>query len=392
MPIIFRYLTKETLSALLAITTILLAIFLCNQLVRYLGYAADGRLSTEAVLQLVAVSLPYLLGLLLPLSLYLSILFTYGRLYADNEITVLSACGVSQVQLIRYILPLALIISACSAVLTLWVIPQIANYRNQLLETPDSAARLQTIFPGRFQEINGGKQVVYVENLSHNRQRMRGVFMAEQSKKNYDASYNDGPLDPQNIQTRVHWDILSATSGYQRVDKKSNELFIITNDGYRYIGTPGQNDYQILQYKVYGVKIQSRLAGITADDDALPTYVLIATYNLHKRYAAELQWRISLPLMAIVLVFLAVPLSRLRRGQGRYAKMLPGILICILYANMLFIGRNWITDGTVSTALGLWWVHAAALLLAGILLLSQSRYGRQWEATLFSRLYRKKRA
>ncbi len=321
----------------------------------------DGRLSTQAVFQLVAVATPSLLGILLPLSLYLSILFAYGRLYADNETTVLAACGVSQLKLLRYTLPVALFTMTLCALLTFWIIPQIASYRNQLLEKPDAAARLQTIFPGRFQALNEGKQVVYVEHLSRDKRKMQGVFMAEQSDKIYDA-----------MAPRTHWDVLSAASGHQRINKQTNELFIITNDGYRYIGTPGQNDYQVLQYKKYGVKLQSRIKGITADDDAMPTHLLIAAYYLKKSYAAELQWRISQPLMALVLICIAVPLSRLRRGQGRYAKMLPAILLYIIYANMLFVGRSWIKNGTVSVDVGLWWIHAAALLL-GIWLLRRTR-------------------
>ncbi|MFU8798184.1 MAG: LptF/LptG family permease, partial [Gammaproteobacteria bacterium] len=198
---------------------------------------------------------------------------------------------------------------------------------------------------------NGGKQVIYVEQLSQNRKKMKGVFMAERSPKS------------------LSWEVLSAKSGEQDVNKESNELFIITHNGYRYIGTPGQNDYQILQYQRYGIKLQSRLSGITTDSDALPTHLLLASYKLPK-YAAELQWRISLPLMTLILILLAVPLSQLTRGQGRYAKMFPAILIYILYANLLFIGRNWVEQGSISILVGVWWVHLLALGLACTLLFS----------------------
>src|SRR6185312_11366482 len=100
--IIFQYLAKEVLLTLLALTSILLLIFMSNQLVIYLNRAASGIIPGMLVMKLMILELPQLLGLLLPLGFYFALLLAYGRLYAEYEMTVLKACGFSHGQLLKY--------------------------------------------------------------------------------------------------------------------------------------------------------------------------------------------------------------------------------------------------------------------------------------------------
>lgn len=351
--IIFRYLSKEIVTALFAISAILLVILLSNQMARYLGYAADGRLPAQAVFQLLSLEIPQLLALLLPLGLYLSILFTYGRMYTENEMTILTTSGLSPGSLMRLILPVTLGVVLLSALLTLWFIPHLMLYRNQLLEQTGTVAKLQSLLPGRFQELDEGRRVIYIEQLSKDRKEMKGLFMAEQKDSN--------------------WIVLSAAEGHQRMNQKMNSLSIVTTKGFRYAGIPGQNDYQVIQYGQYSVRLQNQPIEMSADEDTFSTASLLAAYHLNKKYAATFQWRISLPLMGLVLMLIAVPLSKISRGQGRYAKMLPAVLIYILYANMLFVGRAWMNKGTLSPDLGLWWIHGCMLILALGLFLGYNR-------------------
>jgi len=80
---------------------------------------------------------------------------------------------------------------------------------------------------------------------------------------------------------------------------------------------------------------------------------------------AELHWRIGIPLTTVVLAIFAVPLSRSQPRQGRYGRLAIGLLVFIIYFNLLSAGKAWLEQGTVSASLGLWWVHA--LMLSGAL-------------------------
>lgn len=87
--ILSRYLTKEIFKSQIAILFILLVIFFCQQLVRVLSSAVSGRVPTDLVLSLLGLGMPTMAQLMLPLSLFIALLLTLGRFYAESEITVM---------------------------------------------------------------------------------------------------------------------------------------------------------------------------------------------------------------------------------------------------------------------------------------------------------------
>ena len=78
----------------------------------------------------------------------------------------------------------------------------------------------------------------------------------------------------------------------------------------------------------------------------------------------ELESRLAAPLSVLVLALLAVPLSHIQPGQGRYGKLVLGILAYLAYANLVSLGATWIGKGKMPMMLGLWWVHGLVLLVA----------------------------
>lgn len=348
--IISRYLIKEVLTALLAVTFVLLLIFISQTLVRYLSYAASGKIAANILLQIVGFEIPNLLALLLPLGLFLGVMLVFGRLYADNELRVMHACGLSIKQLILMTSTLAIAVTLVVGYLMLWVNPTIAADKQKVLTSGSADNLLDTLMPGRFQVSSDGKRVAYVEKISRNRKEADNIFIAEQEKNAVDM-------------TGTPWIVLSAKNGYQMIDPDSKEPFVIATEGYRYAGTPGQNDYRIIQFQKYALR---------TPDTTLNTQRLIqqaiSTSNLIRNYhnvdnASELQWRISIPFSAFLLLLLAIPLSHVKPRQGRYAMLLPAILIYVVYMNLLFAGRNLIEQKMVSIWIGLWWVHLLAFIL-----------------------------
>lgn len=101
---------------------------------------------------------------------------------------------------------------------------------------------------------------------------------------------------------------------------------------------------------------------------------LIETDGLREK--AELQWRISIPLAALILAMLAVPLSYASPREGRFAKIALAIVIYIPYANLLVLCRKWISSGSLPSWIGLWPVHLCMLGLLVFLL--ARRLGWRW--------------
>ena len=91
-------------------------------------------------------------------------------------------------------------------------------------------------------------------------------------------------------------------------------------------------------------------------------------------HIAEFQWRLSVPISTIILAILAVPLSRSQPRAGRYGRLAIGLLVFIIYLNMMSAAKAWVEQSEISPALGIWWVHGVVLLFALALLAVQNGY------------------
>lgn len=358
--VIKRYILREVSAALLVVTGVLLLLFLSNQFIRYLSKAASGGLPLGDIFELMGLMVPQLLGLLLPLGLFFAILLALGRLYADHEMTVLSACGYSTGQLVGTIVTFGVMLAVFVGTLTLFVSPRIAQLQQQLLHRQGTAFLLHLISPGHFQRLGRNGQVVYVQDLVKKGEDLRGIFAAKPIQK----------TKPQ------RWEIIKAAEGQVQTQEAFNAEYFVARQGARYAGAPGQADFRVTAFDRYGVQLTSAGPLQSTDTRAMPTAKLWQQRHQPK-FAAELQWRLSIPIMVILFAFLAVPLGVIKPRQGKYAKLLPATLIAIFYANMVIIARNWISQGDLSPTLGVWWLHGFVLLIALGLLTSQ-RYSKRF--------------
>jgi lipopolysaccharide export system permease protein len=361
--IIQRYLTKEVASTLMAVIIVLMLAFISQQVVRYLNYVAIGKIATSVLLELVSFEIPYLLALLLPLALYLGILLAYGRMYADQEMAILNMSGFNQWRVLRLTAVMALVVAGIVLFLMLWVNPLISLKRQAVMSSDEATLHMiETLMPGRFQVSPDGNHVMYVESLSRDHKRAQNVFMAQQKAVTEPTQQSQ-------------WMLIFAEQGYQTRINPIPDPFFVTVDGYRYEGTPGQNDYKIIKYKTYGIRIPQADARILHPaDEALSMSALWEDYSNPKR-AAELQWRVSVAISALVLALFAAPLSAVRPRKSRFFILLPAIIVYIGYFNLLVVARHWVEQGTLSAAIGMWWVHALMLMMVIALLTVRSR---QW--------------
>jgi len=245
---------------------------------------------------------------------------------------------------------LAALITVVVGILMLWVNPTIAADKQKILTSGSADNFLDTLMPGRFQVSSDGRRVAYVEKISRNRKEADNIFIAEQQKNGVDL-------------TGTPWVVLSAKNGYQALDPETKAPFVIATVGYRYAGTPGQNDYRIIQFQKYAIRApDTNLNTQRLIQQAIPTKILIQHYR-NVANASELQWRLAIPFSAFLLALLAIPLSQVKPRQGRYAALLSAILIYVVYMNLLFAGRNLIEQKIISLWVGLWWVHCIAFIL-----------------------------
>ncbi len=363
--IVFRYLSREVLVTLSAVSAVLLVIIMSGRFIKYLAQAASGMLDPSSLFLIMGFRLPGFLQVILPLGLFLGILLAYGRLYLESEMTVLSATGMSQQRLLGMTLVPATLVALVVAWLSFSLAPQGATQFSLLINKQDALTEFDTLVPGRFQSLRDGTRVTYTEELSEDRTRLAGVFISEK-RISQDKSKDRGIS------------VLVAEKGRQEIRPDGNRYLILEN-GYRYDGNPGQADYRAIKYETYGVLLpKPDVSDEVTDRDAIPTLDLIGKDDNRSR--AELQWRVSLPILVFIVTLMAVPLSRVNPRQGRFLKLLPAILLYMGYLTILISVRGAMEKGKAFGALGVWWVHAL-FLLVGLGLL----YWEPWRLKLASR-------
>jgi lipopolysaccharide export system permease protein len=216
---------------------------------------------------------------------------------------------------------------------------------------------IKTVTPGRFRSLAGGKDVFYVESMEHEQASAKGVFLARLTEKN-------------NVE---QWNILWANDATVTTDKASNEDYLVFKHGKYYLGTPGRADYQIASFDALKARLPHPVFTFKQGDlRTMSTRDLWPLNNPNRLKAAELQWRLSLPLMVLALTLVGVPLSRVNPRAGKYASLLPAIVLFFLYANFMFVVRDWLVAGKIPTWLGLWWLHATVAFI-GVFLLWRNR-------------------
>jgi lipopolysaccharide export system permease protein len=350
MRIIARYITKEILLAFFAVTGILLFIVLTNRFAVYLAKAATGELPISFVCYIVGLFIPELLSYLIPLGLLIGILFSFGRLYAESEMTVLLACGVSKKYLIKLTLFVALIIAMLTAILTLWVVPKAALARQAILVKAETFALSQSLASQQFQTFGDGKLIFYLEDASGKPEKLSGAFIAER------------PLPVANRESG--WTLITAHQGAIKQDEETGNMYLVLRDGHRYQGLPGAANYSVTDFKEYGRSIVIETSAEAIKGDSLrdkDTRALLDSTEAED--ATELQWRLSLPLSVLILALIAVPLAEVKPRQGRFGRFLPALMIYIIYYNAFTICRRWVAAGVLPSFIGVWWVHAVAFLI-----------------------------
>lgn len=354
--LIFRYLAKEVLTNLVGMTVILLLIFMSNQFIHYLSRAANGQIPGMLLMKLMMLELPTLMALLLPLGFYVALLVAYGRLYAENEMVVLQACGYGPRQLLQHSFIMATGLAILVLIIMIWASPMIAIEREKLLRTSGIQTLIQTIVPGRFRSVSGGRQVFYVASMNRDHTMANDVFLARLIQK-------DG--HPQ-------WDVVWAETASAETEQSTHEDYVILRNGKEYQGLPGRADYQIAEFEQYKARLPHPTMEKKPD---LRTYSMASLWPLNNPdlpKAAEIQWRLSVPLMVLTLTLVGVPLSRVNPRGGKYAKLLPAIVLYIVYANFIFVARDWMVAGKTPPWLGIWWLHLTVVLL-GVFLIYRNR-------------------
>lgn len=354
--ILLRYLTREILTSMFAVSFALLLIVISSRLVKFLAMAASGNVAGDVLVWMVVYRLPSFLELILPLGMFIGILLAYGRLYVESEMAVMSACGVSNRKLAFYTLFSALIVSLLVGFLSLYLTPSSLQKARDITNDKRNSEGVNTLVPGKFKLYGDGGRVSYTRDISEDHSLMTDVFIATR-------------IPEKNREGQVQ--LVVANRGGVRVDRDNDVRYLELKQGAQYKITPGKHDLELTRFGTMGQFLDERDASLSehADIDGTTTAVLMTREDNEAK--AALQWRMSLPVMVLVMSIIALAMSRTNHRKGRYTKMLPAILIYLLYLILMSAMRSAIETGKLPVDIGLWPLHVAFFLLALLLFNSE---------------------
>ena len=351
---LFRYLAKEVLVSTIGVTLILLLVIVSGRFSSYLGRITEGKMTFEFLFVILGYHIPSFIQMILPLAFFLSILLAFGRLYIENEMSVLFSSGISKVKVAIYTLGIAGIISLTSATLNFWLAPLSEHKAEEASQEQNQLSAFDLLLPGRFE--GRGQKTSYIDSFTPEEGWMNQIFLSDVINK-------QGKQVP--IQT------FAAYAEQIRIPSENNQNYLVFKNGTRYEGNPGTANYRITAFDTYAVRMETENKKMVDEPHTKTTIDLIESSKLADK--VELQWRISLVIMIPILAIIGLSLSQVNPRQGRFFKMLPAIILMIFYIALLIWGRTGLDKGKFPIQLGLWWIHGIFTIIATILFMQYNQ-------------------
>lgn len=336
MKIFKKSLSHELISTAGGVFIILIGIIIAQRAGNLIRLAAKGILPNDAINTLLGFSLIRYMPMILSLSLFLAVLLTLTRWHRDSEMVVWFSAGLGLNNWVKpilaFALPVIVVISLLSFLVMPWAINKVEDYRVQLKSRDD----LSSISPGVFKESNSGERIYFIESFDELGNVVKNIFV--QSTQHQKTG------------------VIVASEG-SREKAENGDDFLVMKKGRRYEGTPNSAEVSTTEFERYGIRVETKEVAREPDvANAKSTQVLLNTASSSDK--AELQWRLAIPVSAIILVLLAIPLSFVDPRAGRSLNLIFALVIYIIYNNILSIFQAWISQGRLSANIGLWPVHA----------------------------------
>jgi lipopolysaccharide export system permease protein len=344
--IITGYLAREIFKTSIVTVLVLYIIFMSNALGRVLADIADGGKPLQALWTVMLSQSVNILSLLLPIGVFFSIIFTLGRMYKDHEIVVLNACGVGYRDFYKPVAIVLLPMFLLSAYVSLVLNAQLQGDALVAIDKGIEQNQFSLIKPGQFNQARGGDSVFYLESLSEDKLELQEVILSQTSA---DASIME-----------------VAKSGRQKVDDKTGDLFLVLGPGQRIEGVAGQKNFKFLDYEQHGILIQKKKKS-SGKVHSIEKSVAQLWSSSRMSDRVELQWRIAIPMVLVILAIVAVPLSYISPRQGRFGKVGYALVVYLVYINLIVTTRAQLEAGVVPMVINFWWVHLVFIAFTAVL-------------------------
>jgi lipopolysaccharide export system permease protein len=350
--ILQKYVFRELIWTFLAVTVVLMVVMIGVTLGELLNDIAGGRVPSGLFGVLIVLKMPEVLGTIIPLGIFIAVIWGLGRLYRDQEMAVMRASGFNWKMLLRPLLSLLVPVAAVLLMVGLYLAPASAATAQAKLEEAFRNAAEWGLQTGQFHVLKGGDLVLYVEAVEKDGRTLKHVFI-QQRQEDREQIWN-------------------AEKGYYWLDRQTGNRYLTLENGQITEGGDGTLDFGVIEFSRNDLKMpEPETHSQTVTLETRPSQEIIMATDSES--VAEIQWRVSPAIAAIVMGLLAIPLSHSAPREGRGGRAVMGILAYTVYANLLYLSRGWIAEGVIPTVFGMWWVHVLVLVIALVWLQRQGR-------------------
>ena len=357
---IARYIRRNLVTLFFAIFFIIGLFVFGNRIVLTAQESFEQGIPFQELIPLISFNMIRDVTLIITLSFFLAIILSISQLYKNSEAIVMNSMGLSDKHFIFFIQPIVLLTFVIIVFLTIYAVPWAKQQKNIIQEETRNASEFSFITEGEFEEFKQGDIVFYASESKTldtvGEQNMEEIFIY--------ASNKGKPV------------IILASEAKKYIDSTNNSIYLRLKDGVRYQGIPSDENISILNFELYDMEIVSGEL-----QKSLAIYTKIegkSTLDLIKEggsYAnAELQWRLSQPIMVLILSVFGVFLGKASPRGGKGVNLLIGIIVFMLYNNALLIAKSAIELSQMDPVIGLWGVHLLVLMF--LILLYQFRKGK----------------
>jgi lipopolysaccharide export system permease protein len=339
-----RYLIREFAQSTFAVLVVVLIVLMGGAFADVLGDVARGKVPAGMLLAQLGLVFLKWMPLILPLAVMLGLMLAMGRLYRDAEMPVLVSIGVGPRRLLRPLawmaVPVVVVVGVCS----LWLGPWADRTSARMIEEAGRNLLVAGMEPGRFTELPGGGGVIYVGAMSDDSRKMQRVFVYRQKEDRFDVT-------------------TSQTGTLSVFDERQRDLRL--EQGFEVEGPlSGGRDFRLMRYAANDIRLPEDRNPRRKSNaiELLPTPALIG--DSRSEAVAQLHSRIAPPLLTLAFALLAIPLSRSSPRQARYGSLAIGFLIYLFGMFLMLLGTQWLEEGKLPAALGLWWMLLPLLAVA----------------------------
>ncbi len=347
--ILRRAFVREVLLTSVAVTLVMLMIFIVVRALGFLRQAAEGMIPVDSIFLLLLLKVMTYMDVILPLMVFVAILMVLDRWSRDNETVIMAASGYSPGHLLK---PAAFLLMVSALVVggfSFYLSPLAVRVGGAIEHEFRTGKEVSGIMAGVFTETRNGRGVYFVETADNDLSVYEHVFIYGS-----DAT-QDG--------------VVVAATARQEQDSKSGDRFLVLENGVRFEGVPGDPAYRVIEFESYSIRLLPDLVPEPPvplrgrrNQELWQQYGLVGYGALAR---SELHWRLSKVVVLPVMILFALGLGHISPGRGRLPAIIAALAIYFCYTNVAGLAVATIRKSTtLSPTIGLWTLHLVFAVVA----------------------------